>query len=401
MKKSTGVLKDRRSLILLYFATFFVFTDFYIAQTITPLYILEVGGNEFYSGLQSTLFFLTAVILRFYFGPLADLKGNKLTLIIGTIAFATAPFLFLFSDRIWYIILVRVYQSIGLAAYFSSASSLASALAPKERLGTYIGLYRLVIMATLMIGPSIALRVIELYGYRFYHLLGILIGTIALFFLSFIREPGEERSLRGRARALPRCNMLKFLKQKNLSVIYLSIFVVSLCYGLVLTFVAIFIEQETNIPNPGIFFTLFGLGSVVSNLVSGTLSDRKGRAAVAFPCVALLGIGTASFCFLPLYPFILYLGSVIAGFGYAGSIAVLISWIVDIVSPARRTTALALQDSSIDMGIAVGSFIFGILIPILGMSWSFGLSGFMLFLFAAWRIILLVCRKNEAKAVSR
>jgi len=396
------LVKDKRSLYYLYAATFGVFLNFYLAQTITPLYILEVGGTEFFSGLQSTLFFLMAVILRFYFGPLADRKGNKLVLLIGTAAFTTAPFLFLFSDALWYIILVRIYQSIGLAAYFSSSASLASALAPPQQLGRYIGFYRFVIMSTLIIGPSAALKVINYQGYQFYHILGIAVGFLSMLCILQIKEPEIPASSRSLAdtsgeKASP-FSMLSLLKEKQLTPVYLSIFVVSVVYGLVLTFVAIFIQNSASDINPGIFFTLFGLGSVVSNLAAGPISDRKGRAAVAFPCIILMGLGIALFFYLPVSSQVIYTGSIVAGIGYAGSIVVLISWIVDIIAPFRRTTALALQDSSVDIGIALGSLFFGIIIPVIGMAWSFGLSGLMLVVFALGMVIFTSGKISKARA---
>lgn len=380
------MVTDRRSLYFLYAATFFIFINFNISHAITPLYILDVGGTEFFSGLQSTLYFLTAVILRFYFGPLADSKGIKITLYIGAIAFATAPLLFLLSTNVWYIILVRMYQSIGLAAYFSSAISLASGLAPIGQLGRYIGFYRLVTMGTMMIGPALAVRIISSYDYDIYHLFGICIGAIAIFFIFFIKEPEKTIDQSIGTEPTPSFNMLKLLKDKQLSPVYSSIFIISTGNGLVLTFMAIFIQQYAPDVNAGIFFTFFGVASVVANLTAGTLSDRIGRATVAFPCILIMGLGVTILFFLPVSHLVIYAGSILIGFGFAGSLLVLISWVVDIIDPARRTTALALQDSSIDIGIALSSMIFGILIPVLGIAQSFGLSGLVIAVFALWRM---------------
>ncbi|KUO60474.1 MAG: hypothetical protein APF84_06345 [Gracilibacter sp. BRH_c7a] len=386
---------DRKSLYFLYAATFFIFINFNISHTITPLYIIDVGGTEFFSGLQSTLYFLTAVILRFYFGPLADSKGNKRTLYIGAIAFATAPLLFMLSEEIWYIIVVRMYQAIGLAAYFSSAISLASGLAPRDQLGRYIGFYRLITMGTLIIGPTFAMKVITAFNYEVYHILGIIIGAFAIFFVYFIKEPQVTDKAEAGIATAPPANMLTLLKERQLSPIYLSIFVLSIGYGLILTFVGIFVQRYAADINPGIFFTLFGAGSVVANLTVASLSDKKGRAIVAYPCMLIMGTGIALLFLLPVSHYVIYLGSVLAGFGYAGSMAVLITWIVDIITPARRTTALALQDSSIDIGIASGSLFYGIIIPILGLPLSFGLSGVVIAIFALWRVTEIFRRKKE------
>lgn len=389
--------RDKRSLYLLFFGTFFIYLNFNIAQTVTPIYILNIGGTEFYSGLQSTLFYLSAVILRFYFGPLADRKGNRITLFIGGMAFMTAPLLFLLNDSVIYILLVRIYQAIGLAAFFSSASAMVSALAPQEKLGAYIGFYRLVSMSTLLMGPSIALKVIDGYGYQWYHTMGIIIGFMAMIFLHFVHEP--ERLVRSRfeRKDLPSSNMLGLLKQKNLVPIYQGIFIISIGYGLIQTFTAIYIGQFASEINPGIFFTVFGVGSLISNLTSGPLSDRKGRLAVVFPCMMVLGIGMALFFFLPSYHWIMYIGSLLTGFGFAGGISVSISWVIDTAPAARRTTALALQDSSIDIGIALGGFLFGVVIPIIGMSWAYAISGSLLFVYAVWNLMVTVLAKRKVR----
>jgi len=373
--------QNKKSLYLLLFGSFFIFLNFNIAQTITPIYVLDIGGTEFHSGLQSTLFYLTAVLLRFYFGPLADRRGNRITLFIGSLAFTTAPLLFLFNQSLVYVLLVRMYQAIGLGAFFSSASSMVSALAPKEKLGAYIGIYRLVTMFSLLVGPSLAIKVIQGSSYFWYHILGFAAGLLGMTFLHFVREPARtEQQSTGRAGR--DYQMLDLLKKRRLFPIYQAILLVAVFFGLIQTFSGIFVEQAYSSFNPGLFFTLFGIGSIIANLSAGYLSDYRGRAQVAFPCIMAMGIGIAVLALLPFSKTILFLGSIIAGFGFAGSIAVLIAWVVDEAPATRRTSALALQDSAIDLGIAAGSFLFGTIIPLLGLSWTYALSGIALIVLA-------------------
>lgn len=385
--------RDRRSLYFLYAASFFIFLNFNFSQSVTPLYILDIGGTEFYSGLQSALFFLTAVVLRFYFGPLADRKGNRIALLIGGLAFMTSPILFLLNESVPYVLLVRMYQAIGLAAFFSSASSSVSAQAPREKLGAYIGFYRLVSMSTLLMGPSLAFKVVREYGYSKYHALGILVGLMAIALLYFVQDPQKVENAGGRE-VLTSNNMLGLLKDKKLLPIYQSILFVSIFFGLALTFTVIFVEQYAIDANPGIYFTLFGVGCLTSNLSTGTISDRKGRAAVVFPCMMIAGVGMVAFYFLPVYRWIMYVGSILTGFGFAGSMTVLITWVIDTAPLEKRTTALALQDSAEDIGIALGAFLSGIFISIIGMSWVYGISGGLLVLFAIWQGLASLRKKN-------
>lgn len=393
------MVSTKRSFYFLLAATFFIFLNFYISLMVTPVYILDLGGTEFFAGFQTTLFSLTAVVLRFYFGPLADAKGNRVTLFIGAFVFMTAPLLFLLSQSLWYILLVRMYQAIGLAAYFSSASSVVSILAPEGKVGAYIGYYRFVTMLTILVGPSAALKVIHDYGYTWYHILGIVVGLLAMLFLHFVHEPLRERDLEN-----PPSNsglkMLGLLKENKLIPIFESLFLVTVFYGLVLTFTAIYIRQAFPQMNPGLFFTVFGIGSIISNLTAGTISDRKGRGAVVFPWIIVMGVGLAFLYFLSFKPWIIYLGGFFAGFGYAGSVAVLITWVVDLIPVDRRTRALALQENTMDVGFGVGSLLFGGLIPFMGMHWCYGISGLLLIVFGGWKILLMAIGKGKTSTIS-
>ena len=86
--------------------------------------------------------------------------------------------------------------------------------------------------------------------------------------------------------------------------------------------------------------------------MTGTLSDRLGRAAIAYPCMALMGVGSVALYFLPSYLPVLYLASVFIGFGYAGGMTPLLSWNVDVANINIRTTSLAVQESCSDFGMA-------------------------------------------------
>lgn len=380
---------NKRSLYLLYMVTFLMFTEYFVYQTVTPLYILTAGGNEFYSGLQSTLYLITAIILRFYFGPLADRKGNKAILLVGVIVFTTAPLLFMLSQNMLYIILIRMYQAIGLATYCSCASSLTSILAPKDRVGTYIGIHRLIIMSSLIIGPSVTLKTIELYGYSAFHILGTLEGIVALVFLFYVKEPKTEIPGRKEDSTFNLgsvLRMLSLLKEKPLNDAYRRIFLVSLIEALVLSFGSIYISVLLPYVNPGILFTYFGVGSVAGSIVSGILSDFKSKQSIAYICTTILGVGILGLAFLPVVPFFLYVGGIMAGFGFSGTMTASIPIIIQSAKGSERTAALSLQESSNDIGVAIGSLIFGILIPYVGIPVTFAIGGIGLLIFCLLEI---------------
>lgn len=363
------------NIALIFLASFLVFTGFFASLAILPVYVLEIGGNEFHSGLQTTLFFLTAVLLRFFFGPYADKKGRKIPLIIGAVAFGTAPLLFLLATNYWMLALARMYQAIGLAAYFSSGSSLVADLAPEGKTGVYIGSYRLINTLAFLIGPAIALKIIYSQGFAGWFNISFIAGLVAIALVLFIKPPvlAEQEDAQQEKKSMAR--IAEVLKNKSLRPILLAISLIALCYGSLITFVVIYLSRIPEISDPGLYFIIFGVAGVISNLAGGYLSDRFGRPVIVWPLVMSIGLGTLALYFLPSWPVVMVVSSFLAGLGFAGGLSVSIAWLVDTVGSRNRATTLAVQESTIDLSIAVGSFAFGIASGVVGLALAFAITG--------------------------
>ncbi|MFZ7103306.1 MAG: MFS transporter [Peptococcaceae bacterium] len=368
------------NLLCFFTATFLVFINFYTSFTVLPLYIEKLGGTEFQIGLQSTIFLLTAVLLRLYFGPLADSRGRKLPLLVGAITFGTAPLLFLGSKTVFILTLARIYQAVGLASYFSSASSYISDVAPPGKLGIYIGLHRLIITLALLIGSPLSIFVLNNSGYRTWFLLSFLLGLPAVALIALLKVPDFAKIPEGTFNSLQ--YVADVLQNRRLWIIFAGIALASLCYGSLLTFATVYIADVTEITNPGIYFTLFAIASIAANLGAGYVSDILGRQIVIWPAVFLLGLGTASLVLLPQASFILYFSSIVGGLGFAAGLPVLIAWLVETVDKRFRATAISVQESTIDIASAFGSLLVGFASELAGLHLSFAGLGILISLLA-------------------
>lgn len=158
-----------------------------------------------------------------------------------------------------------------------------------------------------------------------------------------------------------------------------SVALTPLGYGTIITFVSMYMGRIPELGNPGVYFIIFGLGGIAANLLSGYLTDRFSPPAVAWPSLALIGLGTTVLFLVPRAP-VLFLGvsSLLAGMGYSGALVAFITWLVVAAGEKARATALAFQESTIDLSIALGSFFFGSSISLLGFSVSYGLTGLLI-----------------------
>ncbi|MGI6684325.1 MAG: MFS transporter [Bacillota bacterium] len=369
--------KQHLNVFLFLWGAIFAFICFFPAITVLPLYVYELGGTEFDTGLQMILYFLAGVLFRFYFGPLTDKKGRKIPLMISAFVFATSSLLFIICKSVWFVALVRIYHAVGLATIFSSGGALAVDLAPPNRVGVYIGIFRITFSVGLLTGPTLAMAIINSYSFQVWFVVSFFIGMLSLILLALIKEPHHRPD--DLKESGPFQMFGTVLKEKAAYPALYGIALVSLVYGLLLTFVVLFVTQTTEIVNPGLYFTCFSIVAIVGNLTSGYLSDRWGRPVVVWPAIMFLGIGAGSLFFLPQTPVIFYLSSITAGLGYSGAMPSLAAWLVEVTNKDNRGTVLALQENVVDLSNGVASFVFGVLSGFLGMGLSFLFVGMTVF----------------------
>lgn len=369
--------RECRDFLILLVSAFLIYTYNNIFMVVTPVLLARMGGTDMIVGLQSTLFLAAAVILRFFFGPLADVRGRRFVMLLGSASFLLASVMLCYVGEVWQVVLLRLLQAVGLAAYFPAASATAATCGGRGQKGQYIGILRMVASLSLMVGPVFALYIIQNYRYPLFFqgtAWLALLGMLPIFFISLKKVgPPQEASQRG-MNLRQRFDLRIFLKKCPL--IISNTFAAALIYGILISFAVLFLKDETKVSNPGCFFTLFSLGGILGNLGFGWLSDRWGRLPINSWSFLLLGSGIILFAIIPQVPLCFYPAGLFSGAGYFGSIAVLMAWMTEKAELNERTTALSLQQNALDMGIAVGSGIFGMLLAAVGNAvWLYGTLG--------------------------
>lgn len=353
-----------------------------VFMTVVPLLVIDGGGTVAQSGLQAAVFLVVAVALRFLFGPLADVRGTKLVMVVGAAAFAGAAFLFALCTEFWQLLAVRCLQAVGLAAFFPCATSSVASLAPGGKAGSYLGAYRFVTALSLLVGPPSAFALLAAAGYEALFAVSGVVGVAAVVALLAVDLPAHAKRSPARSGALQTMGEAVRAKSGVLAVALGATFVVAAGYGLLLNFSAQAIETMLPGSNAGLYFSLVSIGSLAANPLVGWLFDRMNGAALVAACMAVMGAGIAVFGFAGASPVVLCASGVAAGFGYAGCITAVLSLIATRVGKEVRASALALQQNGIDLGIAAGGALFGAVLSIVSASWT---------AFAAQGILTMVC----------
>lgn len=355
------------SLVGLSLAGFFMYGCNNVLMTLLPAYALSIGSSMVEAGLQGTVFLIVAVVMRFYFGPLADRRGTRFVMAVGAASFIMSNVLLVCCTTFWQLLLIRCVQAVGLSAFWPCAVAAVASIAPAGKGGLFIGAYRFATAASLLFGPLAALALVDESGYEtcFIALACCATGALALsvLFAPPRAASGEgARSGRKNEEGLGTATTLRMAfssGRRSLVVLLSATAVVSLGYGLSMNFVVTYVEGARVLVNAGLFFSCFSLGGLLANPLAGWAADRCARGALLAGTLTCMGVGIGLVALVPAAPYVLLVAGFLAGAGSSGSTIVVLSTISARVDERFRASALAVQQNVVDLGIACASTLFG------------------------------------------
>ncbi len=358
IQDQASFLADWGNWALFYGSVFFFVANLYAAIAIFPAYSLAIGSTPFQAGLQNTAFGLAAVLLRLFLGPVMDRQGPKPLMLFGIFSFATAPLLLMLSPSFNMLLVARIYQSIGLAVVLPGIFTLVAEMAPAGRIGTYLGASKIFTNLGLLVGPAGALFVIKSFGYSGWFIISALTGSVALALLAGVRTPTVPVNIEKIASSWNQIK--KAMTEKQIYPIIAGIALFSFSYSAVISFAAVHIETTAPGSEAAYFFMILGLTGIIASIATGAITDRFNHQRIAWPMLAILGVGAAFFYFIPIWPTMIIICAIILGIGIQGSSLVFTAWLIDISRPGLRATTISIQENTIDLFFAAGALTFGL-----------------------------------------
>lgn len=347
----------RRNLLYLFTVGLFYWSSMGSLLPTLPLYIESIGESKQQIGIIMGSFAIGLLLFRPMLGKLADQRGRKIVLLIGTIVAAIAPFGYLAFTSIGLLILVRIFHGISLAAFTTGYSALVADLSPVQNRGEIIGYMSLTSPIGLAVGPLLGgyLQATAGDGPLFVLAAGLafvgLLGTVKLNNPSL----GTHTTATG--------NNSKFwqiLFSPRVRIPTLVMLLFGLGLGTVHTFVGLFIKSTKVDFNVGLFFSAAAISSFCIRLFAGRASDRLGRGlfisyGIIVYTVSLLLLWSANnqMGFL--------LAAIAEGSGGGILISMMITMIADRSHPEERGRIFGICIAGMDLGIAIAPPVFGFL----------------------------------------
>jgi MFS family permease len=153
------------------------------------------------------------------------------------------------------------------------------------------------------------------------------------------------------------------------------LFTSALTYASVVALLPLFAE-EGDLGNPGLFFTVFSVVVLVIRGPLGRLSDKRGRVVVVAPgllvtFVALLVLSRAESMTALLVVAVLY------AIGVGATQPTLMAMTIDRAKPQERGAAMGTFTTAMDLGIGIGSIVWGLTAEAFGFQTMYVAAGFM------------------------
>ena len=339
------------SFYLIMASTFLFFFSMHLLIAPLPLYIKEVGGEPSQIGLVVGMFALTAVLSRPLVGRLVDRWGRKPVMMIGSAIFILGPLFYTLARSVSSLFLARMFHGMGIAAFTTAYTTLASELVPPPRRGEALGLVGVAGPLSIMVAPPLGATLLSRLDFSLLFCLAALVAAFSLLTAVPIREaPRVSNSQKG-------LGFLPTLRERPVWVSCLLTMTVGLTYGSLNTFLPLF-GVERGIANVGLFFTAYGLMTIIARMPLGRLSDRVGRITVIVPAAVLLSLALAGLQVVGSVKLLIVV-AVLYGLGLSGTWTALTALIVDQAPSEVRGMAVGLLFGGYDLGIGLGGAAMG------------------------------------------
>lgn len=377
--------------------SFFIFLAFYVLIAVMPLYLvdtLHVGTDKV--GLVVTLFLLAAIFIRPFAGQWVSKGSQKKILIYSAIAFFIAMLLYPFATNIVALLILRVFHGIAFGVITTVKGTICAEIIPASRRGEGLSYFSLAMCLAMVFGPYIGLNLANINAYNVAFIVCMIISAVNIIFALLIRIPKEaEAPKRSFEKSIFSWNDLF---DKDAAPFAIATFILACAYSGISAFLALYTKGLGLLEAASYFFLVYAVFIMISRPFTGRWSDKWGSKVIIYPCLALFAGGMFLLSQAHSIAIILMSGAII-GIGYGSVTPVFQTQIINSVEPQRVGIANSLFFNSMDMGMAIGAYVFGIVAGISGYG-SIYLVGVALIIAAGLEYFVLTQNKEAMQTQS-
>jgi MFS family permease len=375
-----------RSFISLFFTNISVFIVFYGLVTTLPLYAIGVlNRTDEEAGLLMTIFLISAIIVRPFTGKILDVAGKRKMLWIALVLYLLCTVLYYFIQPFSGLLVLRFVQGIWFSIITTATVSTAADIVPIKRRGAGLGYFTMSTNLAVVLGPLIALSIIQSYSF-----------DVLFIVLSILMVVGVLTSLSAPAGVVTEKNDVKSklsigdLFEKGAIPVALLGSLIALSYASVLSYLSIYAQEKGLLGLASTFFLVFAAVMLLTRPFTGRLFDEKGPQYVIIPGFISFAIGLVLLANMDSGLSFLVAGAFV-GFGYGALVPSFQTLAVQSTKHERSGYATATFFTLFDSGLAIGSFVLGLIALHFGYQYVYLISGalvlvvFIIYMVIGWK----------------
>jgi MFS family permease len=349
-------------------AFIFFFADYILITTI-PLYALEIGGNASTAGAFVFVISTTALVFRPIMGNLLDVKTRKFIILLGTIALAIASLFYGLVASITAILVLAIFHGLSASAITTSGPTVVADVTPASRLAEGISMFGVATNLTIAVGPLAALYLINAFSYSITFNVAFFLVLLSIVLTFLINYEKKEQKFAGERIKINKKINIKTLFEKT--ALKPSIYQLFLAFGLsaILAFIPIY-GKSRGIDDIGLFFSFYAASAVIVSFITGKLVQTYGVRKVFLAGLIMQLIAFLFLAFAYTLP-VMVIAALLYGFGSASGFAIVSIIAMELAAPERRGAANATIFAAMDIGIAVGSLVLGVISTKFGFTVTF------------------------------
>lgn len=368
-----------RDFILCFFAQFaFTSVSFILIPTL-PIYLLRSGSTKVEIGILIGAFGISSLILRPMIGRALLKIPEKKFMLAGGILFAFTSLSYLFAPPFWPFFIVRIFQGIGSAFFFTAAIVLIPNITPESYRGQSIGYFFLSFNISMALAPPFGMFLINHFSFTILFLACIVLSLISLIISS--KLSGREVDLSDHS-SIGDTSFISFKGFPPTFVYFLN----HIIWGALTAFFPLY-AINYHVTNPGLFFAAYAIVMISCRAFGGRILDIYSRDRIILPCLSVFILSMTMLAFSKtLSMFILV--AVISAIGHAFLVPTLVAYTLDLVGP-HHGPGMGLLTAMGDLGMVLGPVIMGIILHLTDFTTMFlclalsGLINFIYFYFYA------------------
>lgn len=336
---------------------FIIFVVFYTLLTTLPMYVIKtLHGNAAQGALMVTVMLISAILLRPFSGRLLERFGKKKILILAAVLFSATMFLYLIFNSYGALLVLRFIHGISFAIATTATGAIAADVIPADRRGEGLGYFAMAMNIAMVSGPFLGLTLLQFISYNMLFLILSVITLIGIFLSTFVHVP--ERT------GAPAVKKRKFSVHDLFEVKALPIAAISglvgFAYAGIVSFISVYSNEIGLAKVSGYFFVVFAVVMLLSRPVTGKTFDIKGPNWIVIPSLVVYALGLLLLSRTETGSMLL-ISAGLTGLGYGSLLPSFQTMCVDLAEPHRSGHATSTFFTMYDTGIALGTYILGLL----------------------------------------